>query len=72
MGQNEDYSPGDSNSDSSEKLLQRGRGQEGQYICDFGEGGVHAIIFQKFSAGHVKVTASHEEQSLMIFVVFWM
>ena len=41
-GQNEDYSPGDSILDSSEKLLQRGRG-EGQYICDFGEGDVHAI-----------------------------
>ena len=42
LGQNEDYSPGDSTSDSSEKLLQRGRG-EGQYICDFGEGGAHAM-----------------------------
>ena len=28
-------------SDSAEKLLQRGR-EEGQYTCDFGEGGVHA------------------------------
>ena len=37
LGQNEDYSPGGNISDSSEKLLQRGRG-EGQYICDFGEG----------------------------------
>ena len=26
---------------SSEKLLQRGK-EEGQYICDFGDGGVHA------------------------------
>ena len=37
--------PGDSLSDcsdSSEKLLQRGR-EEGQYTCEFGEGGVHAI-----------------------------
>ena len=42
MGQNEDYSPGGSISNSSEKLLLRGRG-EGQYICDFGEGGVHSI-----------------------------
>ena len=39
---NEDCSPGDSTSDNSEKLLQRGSG-EGQYICDFGEGGVHAM-----------------------------
>ena len=41
-GQNEDYRPGDSISLSSEKVLQRGR-VEGQYICNFGEGGVHAI-----------------------------
>ena len=41
-GQNEDFSPGDSISDSSEKLLQRDSG-EGQYVCDFGEGGVHAL-----------------------------
>ena len=33
---------GDGISDSSEKLLQRGSG-EGQYIRDFGEGGVHAL-----------------------------
>ena len=33
---------GDNISDSFEKLLQRGRG-EGQDICNFGEGGVHAI-----------------------------
>ena len=50
--QNEDYSPGEGISGSSEKLLQNGRGK-GQYICDFGEGGVHAI----------KVSASHMEQS---------
>ena len=37
LGQNEDYSPGDSTSDSSEKLLQRIEG-EGQYMCDFREG----------------------------------
>ena len=45
LGQNEDYSPEDSISDSSEKLLQRGKG-EGQYICDFSEEGMcgHAHI----------------------------
>ena len=42
--QNEDDSPGDRTSDNSEKLLQRGRG-EGQYVWDFGEGGVQAIRF---------------------------
>ena len=57
MGQNEDYSSGDRISDSSEKLLQRGRG-EGQYICDFSEGGVRAIKHTFLQ----KVAASHEEQ----------
>ena len=37
----------------TEKLLRRGTG-EGQYVCDFGEGGVQAIrqILQKVSASH--------------------
>ena len=41
-------------------MLQRGR-EEGQYMCDFGEGGIHAIkhiFFQKLSASHL-------EQSLL-------
>ena len=42
LGQNEDCSPGDSTSDSSEKLLLRGR-EEGWYICDFGEERVHVV-----------------------------
>ena len=42
LGENENYSSGDSISGSSEKLLQRRNGG-GQYICDFGEGGVYAI-----------------------------
>ena len=42
LGPNEVYSPGDSVSVSSEKVLQRGR-VEGQYICSFGEGGAHAM-----------------------------
>ena len=58
MSQNEDYSPGDSTLDSSEKLLQRGRG-EAEYLCDFGEGGVHAIKHRFLQ----KVSAGHEEQS---------
>ena len=60
LGQNEDCSPGDSTLDSSEKLLQRGRG-EGQYLCAFGEGGVHAIkhvFLQKVSAGHEEQLSS--------------
>ena len=42
LEQNEDYRLGNSISDSSEELLQRGR-VEGQHVCDFGEGEVHAI-----------------------------
>ena len=53
LGQKKDCSLGDSTSDGSEKLLQRGRG-DGQYICDFGEGGVQAIrciyFLQKISS----------------------
>ena len=65
MGQNEDYSPGDSISDSSEKLLQRGRRKisiyviwvKGEYIQS------STYFLQKVSASLVKVTASHEEQT---------
>ena len=65
MRKNENYRPGDSISDSSEKLLQRGR-RESQYICDLGERGVHAvkhIFLQRVSAVLMKVTASHEEKT---------
>ena len=54
LRQYEDCSLGDSTSDSSEKLLQRGRG-EGQHAHDFGEGVVHAIKhlpLPKYSASH--------------------
>ena len=51
LGQNEDCSPEDSATDSSEKLLQRGR-REGQYTCDFGEGTVHAVEHTSFVEGH--------------------
>ena len=50
LGQNEDYSLGDSISDSSEKLLQTDKG-ESQYICDFGEGQIHAIKHKFFAEG---------------------
>ena len=38
MSQTEDYDPGDSLSESSENSSKRIR-EEGQYLCDFGEGG---------------------------------
>ena len=36
---------------------------QGQYICDFGERGIHAInhIFFQISASLVKLSARHEE-----------
>ena len=57
MGQNEDGSPEDSTSDSSENLLQRGR-EERQCTRDFGEGRVHATkhkFSQKVSFGLIKL-----------------
>ena len=58
LGQNEDCNLGDSISDSSEKLLQRGGG-EGHYLCDFGEGGIHVIKHIFFL---LKVSAGQEKQ----------
>ena len=58
---NEAYSPGDRILDNSEKLLQRDKG-EGQYICDFGGGGVHAIKYMLFFFLQ-KVSVSPGEQS---------
>ena len=67
LGQNEDYSPGDSFSDSTEELLQRSR-EEVQYICNFGEG-----KYMKSGTYFLqKVSASHQEQTLpwRILVLF--
>ena len=58
LGQNEDYSLGGSISDSTVKLLLRGRG-EGQDIHDFGEGGSTWNQTQILA----KVAASHEQTS---------
>ena len=57
--QNEEYSPGISISDISEKLW-----GNCQYVCDFGQRRIQAIkhiFFQKVSVSFVKITASHEE-----------
>ena len=64
LGQNEDYNLGDT--DSSRKLLQRGRGGRSAYTwfwwrestCDQAH-----IFLQKLSASLVKVTAIHKEWS---------
>ena len=55
LGQNEDCSPGESTSDSSEVLKEVGGKVN---ICDFGEGGVHVIkhlSYERFSASHVEL-----------------
>ena len=63
--QNEEYSPGISISDISEKLW-----GDGQFVCDFGKGRIQVIkhiFFQKVSASLVKITASHEEHVSLCF-----
>ena len=72
MGQNGDYCLGDSISDSSQKLLQRGS-RRGQCMWDFGERGEHAnkYNFLQVSARLVKVTAS-QESPWRILVLFQM
>ena len=64
LGQNSNYTPGDSISDISESVLKR---KKSQYICDFGEGSVHAVKHVCFAEGFcwsLRVTASHQEQIL--------
>ena len=66
MGQNEDYSPGDSLSDSSKELLQRGGGEVSTHVI-LVKGGRAA----KHTFWH-KVAASHKKQMfpLIILVLF--
>ena len=68
LGQNEDCSLGDSTSDSSEKLLQRGRGQGGHCICDFGKGAyicnqAHIFFLESF-CWSCETSSSHKKQLL--------
>ena len=76
VGQNEDYSLGDSTSDSSEKLLQISRA-EGQHMKDFGEWEIHAIkhIFsQKVSTSLVKSLLVNKESlpwRILVFFQIW-
>ena len=65
LGQYEDCISGDSTSDSSEKLFQRGNGKR-QYICDSGKAGIHAtkhIFFVECFCWSHEVSASQEKQS---------
>ena len=63
MGQNKDFSLGDSTSDSSEKLLERVQG-EGQSVCDFWEEKLcnQALLFFFFLLQ--KVSANQEEEQI--------
>ena len=76
LGQNEDYSLGDSILDSSEKLFQRGRGKKvsiyvvllkGEYIQS------STYFLLKTSSNFIKIAASHQEQTTpwRILVLFW-
>ena len=62
MGPNQDYSQGDNLSDSSEELLQKGRG----------EVSIHMILVKSIrEIKHIfwqKVTASHEEQTSWLII----
>ena len=65
MAQNEDYSPGGSLSDSSKKLLQRGRGNVSIYVI-LVKREVHVTrhrILLKVAASLMKVTTSHGEET---------
>ena len=67
MGQNEDHSQGDSTSESSEKLPQRGR-VEGQYIGDFAEGKIRKLIKKRFEKDPTKkqlLMSDAEEQAVL-------
>ena len=68
LRQYEDWGLGDSTSDSSEKLLQRGRGQGGQCICDSGKGGVHlqssTYFFVENFCWSWETSSSHKKQLL--------
>ena len=66
MGQNEDCSPADNTSDSSEKLLQRdGAGRGG--CMDFNEGTVHTIeyIFPQVPSSHEKQITMNDFSALL-------
>ena len=60
LGQNEDYSLGDSTSDSSEKLLQKGRAERTACTWFWWRGSMQSITLFFFFLQ--KVSATHEEQ----------
>ena len=71
MRQNEDYSPGDSISDSSKKLLQRGdRKVSIQAILVKGIHAVKPTFLEKAVVSLMKVAARHEKVTVNDFSAF--
>ena len=64
LRQNEDCSPGDSPSDSSEKVLHRGGGEVSIYVILMGRW-VHTVKHTFWP----KVSASHREQMLLLMIL---
>lgn len=56
MGQNEDYSPGNSITDSTGELLQRGRGRVSTHTMLLRGSTLKHMFSQKASAGHKERT----------------
>ena len=64
LGQNEDCSLGNGASSTSERLLQRGRG-EGQYTLILAKEEIHTVkhMYRRFLLSLMKLFASDEKQS---------
>ena len=79
LGQNEDYSLGNSVSDRSEEMLWRARGGGARsgYMWFWWRGiyTVRDTFWQRLAASPEKVTASHEEQMspliILVFIYMW-
>ena len=70
MGQNENYSPVDSISESSEELLQRSKGDINIYvICVKRDTGSQAYILQRLAVGHKKAGSSHKKKMSPLFIL---
>ena len=66
--QNKDFSLGDSISDSSEELLQRGGGGGREELGVIGNF-IGNTFCQSLAASHKKVAASHEEQMSLVMIL---
>ena len=70
MGQNENYSPVDSISESSEELLQRSKGDIDIYVlCMERDTCSQAYILQRLAVGHKNAAASHKKQMFIFYFI---